>query len=360
MQRTCSRCSKTIAGLAKSYVECGRLFHPGCVKAYLGTKSAGGCCRVQLSAMPLTPREAHGSQPVDHRSPAMQSAVDGVPRGPLQSTEALLQSILTRIEEADTKSAARLNDLDKKFTAVFERSDKKISAFIDRQQAVNVDFAQKLDQIPNILKIVEGHGERIAVLEAQSARLLSSQHDDRGLSAASRVSGASEIIISGIPSSITDASGVLVESVFCALGVSHLVSDVLETRDVVGRDTSVVSAVASGSVSAGNIPSGTSGRKRSVIVAFKSREIRDHILKIMRSRRRLLVSDVFSVNVPGNVYVNELLPTHAYNLLRQTRIKARQTSFKHVWSRDGRIFVRKDHGQPPISIASEADLEQLH
>ncbi|XP_024880971.1 uncharacterized protein LOC112460499 [Temnothorax curvispinosus] len=301
----------------------------------------------------------HGSQPAGHKSPAMQCAVDGVPRAPLQSTEALLQSILTRIEEADTKSAARLDDLNKKFTAVFERSDKKISAFIDRQEAVNVDFARKLDQIPDILKIVEGHGERIAVLEAQSARLLGSQHVDRGLSAASRVSGASEIIISGIPSSITDASGVLVESVFRALGVSHLVSDVLETRDVVGRDTSVVSAAASGSVSAGNISSGTAGRKRLVIVALKSREICDHIIKIMRGRRRLLVSDIFSVNVSGNIYVNELLPTHAYNLLRQTRIKARQTSFKHVWSKDGCIFVRKDHSQPPILISSETDLAGL-
>ena len=79
----------------------------------------------------------------------------------------------------------------------------------------------------------------------------------------------------------------------------------------------------------------------------------------MRRKRGLSVEEVFSKNIPGHIYVNELLPTDAYNLLRRVRVRAKQLSFKYVWYRDGRILVRKDQGLPPISIASEADLAAL-
>lgn len=316
------------------------------------------CCRTQLSTMPLTPKDTHGSRSVNHRGSAPRGAVSVTsPGAQSQSTEALLQLILTKIEESDKRFAVRLDELDKKFNAVFEMLDERITSFTNRQETVNVDFARKLNRIPDALKIVEKFGGRLAALEAQSARLLSSQPVDRESFAASRVSGASDIIISGIPSSFTDTSGEVAESVFKALGIPRLVSDVLDTRDVVMRDAPVAGE-ASGSVLATDRVDVTS-RKKSVIVALKSREIRNHILKVMRGRRRITISDVFSKNFPGNIYVNELLPTDTYNLLRRTRTKAKQSSFKHVWSRDGQIFVRRDHGQPPIRITSEADLTKL-
>ncbi|XP_024868179.1 uncharacterized protein LOC112452292 [Temnothorax curvispinosus] len=250
-----------------------------------------------------------------------------------------------------------MDELDKKFTAVFEESD-RITAFINRQEAVNVDFAHKLNQIPDVLKIVEGHGKRIAALEAQSARLLSSQRVVSRSSAASGVCRTSDIIISGIPSEFTDSSGDI-GSVFTALGIPQLVPDVLETRDVVKRSVPIAGGESSGDVSTADGGVEAAGRKKSVIVALKSREVRDHVLKVMCSRRRLTVNDVFERNVPGNIHVNELFPTDTYNLLNRTRIKARQSSYRHVWSRDGQIFVRREHGQPPILISSEADLAKL-
>ncbi|XP_077280111.1 uncharacterized protein LOC143907300 isoform X2 [Temnothorax americanus] len=232
MQRICTRCSKSIAGLFESCVECGRAFHPGCVRAYLVTKSAGDCCRERLSKMPLTPRDTQAPRSSDLRSSASPGVgATASPGAHSSTTDALLQSILSKIEESDKKFAARLDELDKKFTAVFEKSDKKISAFIGRQEAVNADFARKLDQLPDILKIAKDHGERIAALEARSVQLESAQRVACESSAASSVSRTSDIIISGIPSEITEASGVIARSVFTALGIPQLVTDVLETRD---------------------------------------------------------------------------------------------------------------------------------
>ncbi|XP_077262500.1 uncharacterized protein LOC143897565 [Temnothorax americanus] len=290
MQRTCTRCSKSIAGLFETCVECGRAFHPGCARAYLVTKSAGDCCRERLSKMPLTPRDTQAPRSSDLRSSASPGVgATASPGAHSSTTDVLLQSILSKIEESDKKFAARLDELDKKFTAVFEKSDKKISAFIGRQEAVNADFARKLDQLPDILKIVKDHGERIAALEARSVQLESAQRVACESSAASSFSRASDIIISGIPSEITEASGVIAGSVFTALGIPQLVTDVLETRDAVRRGVSVgadgASSVASALASDGRAEA--TNRRRSVIVALKSREIRDHVLKVMRVRRRL-------------------------------------------------------------------------
>ncbi|XP_071570293.1 uncharacterized protein [Temnothorax nylanderi] len=281
--------------------------------------------------------------------------VDLEMRTPSPDLSALLQLILTKIDELDKKFADRLDKSDKKFTAAFEKFDRKITALIGCQEAVNADFASKHNQIPDV---IASHGERIAALEAQSSRLLGSLSVDSESSAASRVPRTSNIIISGIPCSFAKTSAGLVTSVFCALGVPQLVFDVLETRDVAGRDASRARDAASGSVSAID-QADTAGRKRSIIVALKSCEIRDYILKAKRGKPRLTVNDVFSTSIPGNIYVNELLPSLTYKLFRQTRVRARQLSFKHVWCRDGRIFVRKDQGLPPISITSEADLTEL-
>ncbi|XP_024885131.1 uncharacterized protein LOC112463166 [Temnothorax curvispinosus] len=312
--------------------------------------------------MPLMPRDTQSTRSTDFRGSASPGAgAAASPGTQTSSTDLLLQCILSKIEESDKKFAARLDELDKKFTAVFERSDKKISAFIDRQEAVNADFARKFNQIPDILKIVGDHGDRIAALEAQNAQLLSSQRVAGESSAAPLVSRTSDIIISGIPSEFSEASGEIAGNVLTALGIPHLVSDVLETRDAVRRVMSIGADGGPGvaSASAPDGRAGAAGRRGSVIVALKSREIRDHVLKVMRARRRLTVGEVFGGSVSGNIYVNELLPAATYNLLRRTRIRARQSSYRHVWSRDGRIFVRKDRGQPPILIASDDDLAEL-
>ena len=48
-----------------------------------------------------------------------------------------------------------------------------------------------------------------------------------------------------------------------------------------------------------------------------------------------------------------------YNLLLKTKAKARDMSYKYVWHRRGKIFIRKDNGNPLMQITTGADLENL-
>lgn len=56
IQRVCTKCSKPIAGKFNSCSVCLKSFHPGCVKAYSGTRTASACCIAQLN-MSVTPRD---------------------------------------------------------------------------------------------------------------------------------------------------------------------------------------------------------------------------------------------------------------------------------------------------------------
>ncbi|XP_077264820.1 uncharacterized protein LOC143898898 [Temnothorax americanus] len=200
-------------------------------------RAASDCCKTGLSTMPLTPRDEHGP-----RGTASPGAGGIAPPGAQSSTDALLQSILRKLEESD-----------KKFTARFDESDRRITAFIEHQESVNADFARKLDQLPVLAKSVSDQGERIAALEAGGVHLCGSQQSGRGSSAASGVSRTSDIIISGIPGYFTEKS-----------------TDVLETRDVVAGASA---ALGDGPASSSVPDSHGRGAKKSIIVVLKSREI---------------------------------------------------------------------------------------
>eukprot|EP00794_Sanderia_malayensis_P002031 gene2031-2309_t len=64
-------------------------------------------------------------------------------------------------------------------------------------------------------------------------------------------------------------------------------------------------------------------------------------------------------DVTGKIYVNESLTSRIKNLLRLTKVKKRELGFKHVWTKNGVINLRKDDNDPIIKINYEADLKIL-
>ena len=350
--RTCAKCGRSIVNQILECGVCRRVFHPGCIKPYAATKYADNCCKSLLASLDLPPPSPAidvGAHAFDFLGGSSCARVQAQSRE-RASIEVMLQGLCEQLKDSDTK----------------------LSAFVDEQRRTNKEINDKLNKLSLIADTVAHNTQRIDKLEQESSALArdvqalkaaqlvprACEEIEGDLAAASRVPRTSDLIISGIPSSLTESSGELVACVFRALGIPQLTSDVLETRDVAARVASSDHDATSASAPVVDC-AGVGGRRRSVIVALKSREIRDHIIRIMRGKRRLPINDVFSTNIPGNVFVNELLPIHTYKLLRQARVRAKQLSFAHVWSSDGRVFVRRDRSQPPISIASEADLERL-
>lgn len=53
------------------------------------------------------------------------------------------------------------------------------------------------------------------------------------------------------------------------------------------------------------------------------------MISAKRAKRDLRVSEVLST--VGNIFVNEMLPSDLYNLLRQTKTRTSQMHYKHDW-----------------------------
>lgn len=100
-------------------------------------------------------------------------------------------------------------------------------------------------------------------------------------------------------------------------------------------------------------------RPRPLVVRVARRATRDAILQAARVRRSLTTE---GLQLPGSVntlYVNERLTKHNRLLFWKARRCAREQKFTYVWTRDGKIFVRRNQGEPRHRLRSEADLYKV-
>lgn len=104
-----------------------------------------------------------------------------------------------------------------------------------------------------------------------------------------------------------------------------------------------------------------SGRPRSIVLRLRQRATKDKLLSAARACRDLSAAVVGVGGAKSGVYVyiNEHLTQLNKTLLRDCKSKARQCSYKFVWTKNCRIYVRKSEKTPPILIASDVDLKKI-
>ncbi len=61
----------------------------------------------------------------------------------------------------------------------------------------------------------------------------------------------------------------------------------------------------------------------------------------------------------GKIFINESLTNRLKNLLRLTKLKKRELEYKYVWSRNGKIYLRKDDNANAVLINFATDLDKL-
>lgn len=113
-------------------------------------------------------------------------------------------------------------------------------------------------------------------------------------------------------------------------------------------------------IAAHRIPSFNKKRTPPIIVRFSTYEERDVWIggfKKMRPLTLNMVNPVFKSS--AKVFINEHLSPENKLLLAKTKESARNKGYKYVWSRDGRIFVRKEDGVKCRRIDSVADIDKL-
>ncbi|XP_072945528.1 uncharacterized protein [Epargyreus clarus] len=100
-------------------------------------------------------------------------------------------------------------------------------------------------------------------------------------------------------------------------------------------------------------------RARPIVARLKHRFIKDKIMAAARKHRNLNASDVGIGCITSKIFINEHLTKENKILLSQCKQKVKELNFKFIWTKNCRIFVRKNEASPPISISSTADIAKI-
>jgi hypothetical protein len=97
---------------------------------------------------------------------------------------------------------------------------------------------------------------------------------------------------------------------------------------------------------------------RPIIIKFVSRLVKEEFWIKRKVKRNLKATDL-GFSSENSIYINESL-THANReLLRMTRVAARQKGYTQVWTSNCSIFVRREKGSQLIKITSTNDIDLL-
>ncbi|XP_063821048.1 uncharacterized protein LOC135071202 [Ostrinia nubilalis] len=150
-----------------------------------------------------------------------------------------------------------------------------------------------------------------------------------------------DVDIAGIPEEEGESVQHLVLASAAKLGVS------LDERDIVScRRVGII-----------RLPTEAEPRPRAITVRLARRSTRDQVLKAARVRRSLTTEGLGLRSPPRPMYINERLTRENRLLFNKARELARKTGWRFIWTREGRVYARREHGEPARRIRCEEDLK---
>ncbi|KAH9629436.1 hypothetical protein HF086_013350 [Spodoptera exigua] len=161
-----------------------------------------------------------------------------------------------------------------------------------------------------------------------------------------------DVILSGIPESKTENPTHILKTVSLKLGIA------LDDRDIVNVERlGMVRRNFVANASQGDIAERP--RPRVISVRLSRRAVREQLIRAARVRRGLTTADLELSGQPQRVFVNESLTRTNARLFHQAREAAQRLQFKYVWTKEGRIYVRKEDGVSALRIRSEVDIKTI-
>lgn len=101
-------------------------------------------------------------------------------------------------------------------------------------------------------------------------------------------------------------------------------------------------------------------RGRPIIIArLRHRAVKDQIIAAARKYRNLNTKEVGISGENSKIYVNEHLTKNNKMILSSCKNKVRELNYKFIWTKNCRIFVRKNESSPPIPINSLSDISKV-
>jgi hypothetical protein len=155
-----------------------------------------------------------------------------------------------------------------------------------------------------------------------------------------------DVEIAGIPEEKSERCCHIVLAVAQKLGVT------LEERDL-------VSAERAGSVRRAEAQDTVPPRPRPLVVRLARRALRDQLLAAARVRRDATTAGLGLSSAARPFYVNERLTPTNRHLFYKARSESTRIQWKYVWTREGKIYARKEHGAPRHRLRSENDIAKV-
>lgn len=154
-----------------------------------------------------------------------------------------------------------------------------------------------------------------------------------------------DIEIAGIPEEKNENSTHIIMTVATKLGVT------LDERDVVSAERAGAARRAESD--------GQAARPRPLVVRLARRVQRDELLNAARVRRNVTTAGLGLASTECRFYVNERLTRVNRSLFYKARTESQRANWKYVWTRDGKIFTRKEHGASRHRLRSETDMTKI-
>lgn len=124
--------------------------------------------------------------------------------------------------------------------------------------------------------------------------------------------------------------------------------------DVLGIENPKMSVIA-----AHRVPSLNKNVPKPLIIRLDSNSAREKWLSAFRKNKSLTAHDIATSFPKSRVFLNEHLSPHNRKLLADTKKEAKLHGFKYVWTRDAKIFVRREDGGKISRIRNEEDIKNI-
>jgi predicted phage tail protein len=138
----------------------------------------------------------------------------------------------------------------------------------------------------------------------------------------------------------------------------HVLLTVAKKMGLNLEESDVVSAERAGPVR-GAVEGGAAARPRPLVARLARRSARDALLQAARVRRGVTTEGMALPGTATRFYVNERLTKVNRQLFQKVREAAKGLKWRYVWSREGRIFARREQGDTVHRLRTEADITKV-
>lgn len=154
-----------------------------------------------------------------------------------------------------------------------------------------------------------------------------------------------DLEITGIPEEKQESLGHIIAALAVKLNCK------LDERDIVNVERA---GPVRGLVEGDGVP-----RPRPIAVRLARRVCRDMLLKGARVRRGATTDDMGLPGAPRRFYVNERLTKANRWLFARVREAAQSTKWRYVWTRDGKVYARRENGTERHRLRCEEDIARV-